>query len=112
MSDTLQQQIEKIQASQRKLKIIIGVIIGIILLIYFFTFSMLIDSAPRFFINFQIISSIVMVAMLFFLNPISFFLVVIRYRLNESLFHVVAKMKPSDISRPAQELAEELSRQE
>ncbi len=63
--------LEKIINTQRNIKTWGGVIIGVILVLYFFTFATLLDKAPGMF-KIQLITAIFLVALLFVGNQASF----------------------------------------
>lgn len=63
-----------IQNSQRNIKITLGSLMGVTLLLFFFTFAQLVDHAPPIFFQIEIIITIIIVPSFFLLNRYSFFL--------------------------------------
>ncbi len=66
--------IRKIKKFHEGIVVFSGVMIGVILSVYFFTFSMIIDSGSPLLLYFQIITSVLFVVVLFFLKKVAFFL--------------------------------------
>lgn len=96
-----------IESLQKKLvsqKITIGSTIGIILIIYFFTFAMLVDKFPPVFFVFEGISSIIFVIILFTLNKTSYALLKMRSNKNSEQFRILEKMQPGDVDKKPEEV--------
>ncbi len=66
--------IRRIKKTHENLVVTIGVLIGMTLLIYFFTFAMFVDKASMVLVWFETITAILMALMLVFLKKVGFFL--------------------------------------
>ena len=66
--------IRRIKKTHENLVVFMGVLIGMILLIYFFTFAMFVDKASTVLVWFETITAIMMALMLVFLKKVGFFL--------------------------------------
>ena len=66
--------IRRIKKTHENLVVFIGVLIGMTLLIYFFTFAMFVDKASTVLVWFETITTILMALMLVFLKKVGFFL--------------------------------------
>ncbi len=94
---TSQEKIEFLLEKQRSTKIKIGVTIGMILIIYFFSYGGLIDKAPAGFMYFQLVTAIIMFVMLFMLNRISFKLLNRKFNTNPEYADILQQLGQNDI---------------
>ncbi len=94
---TSQEKIEFLLEKQRSTKIKIGVSIGLVLIIYFFSYGGLIDKAPASFMYFQLFTSIIMVIMLFMLNRISFGLLNRKFSKQAEYSDIVKQLTQNDV---------------
>jgi len=99
MSEISLETIKKIQDSQRNTKITIGSIIGIFLIIFFFSFASLVDKAPPIFFIIETIIAIILTVILFSLNRVSFAIVKFRKSKQPELKETVEKMDKNDVDK-------------
>jgi len=103
---TTQEKIEFLLEKQRSTKIKIGVTIGLILIVYFFSYGGLIDKAPPGFMYFQLITSTIMFTMLFMLNRISFKLLNRKYSKDSEYTDVVKQLTQTDVDEKIKTVVE------
>ena len=108
MTDTQIEIIEKIQASQKNIKITFGSIIGIMLILFFFTYASLIDKAPPLFIEIEVVLSIIFVPALFLLNRISFAWIKLFKGRKTEYKDIIKKLHPNDVDKNPEEILERL----
>jgi len=108
MSEQAIAKLKQLQEKQTSIKISIGVTIGIIFLIYFFTFAMLVDKFPPAFFIFEAITSLIFFISLFILNRISFFFMGGKIKKAAKEFPALAKYQANDVDTKAEKLLEEL----
>ncbi len=82
----------------------IGVTIGIILLVYFFTFAMLIDKAPLIYIMIEVVTSIVFVFILFKLKKIAFYLVQSKLSGKSPYTDIFSRLTAADFEKSESDL--------
>lgn len=82
----------------------IGVTIGIIFLIYFFTFAMLIDKAPLIYIMIQVITSILFVFALFKIKEISFYLAKLKLAKKSPYSDIFSRLTVADLEKSESDL--------
>jgi len=100
--------IEQIQSTQRKIKMYTAVPMGILLMLYFFSFATLLDKAPTAFFQFELFSSIIFIFTLVFLNQYSFYLTRFIYRNKPSHASVLQLLQPEDIDENATSIKEKM----
>lgn len=98
------QLIQAIQNTQRRIAITIGIIMGVTLSTYFFTFAMLIDRGITGMLVFEAVSSVLFIVAYIFLNRISFAVTRLRYQRSRPHDELIQQMKPGDINIPAEQL--------
>lgn len=91
--DTLQ----KIKRTHGRTAIIAGVIMGLALSSYFFTFGMLIDQGATVALWFQIVTMVLFIFGLIFLKRLAFFITRILLVLNADCRRVLKGMKLADL---------------
>lgn len=106
MSEINLETIKAIQDSQRNIKIVIGSIIGIILVMFFFTFASLVDKAPPIFFTIETIIAIILTPILFMLNRVSFALVKLRKGSKAEFKETLAKMDKNDVDKKTEKVLE------
>ena len=100
--------IEQIQLTQRKIKIYTAVPMGILLMLYFFSFATLLDKAPTAFFQLELFSSIIFIFILVFLNQYSFVLTRFIYRNKPSHSAILQYLSPGDIDKKATSIKEKM----
>ncbi|MBI5451532.1 MAG: hypothetical protein HY940_09280 [Gammaproteobacteria bacterium] len=76
----LETAITAIKSTQGRLAVAIGIAMGIILMVYFLTFSMLVNHLNSGLLWFQGLSAILMIVAFFYLHRLSFQLALLRHR--------------------------------
>ncbi len=106
MSDNTLEIIKKLQDSQKSIKITIGSIIGVVFILFFFTFAMLVDKAPPIFFEIETVLVIILFPMLFMLNRISFAILKFRKGKKEEFKDVLTKMDRNDVDKKPEKVLE------
>ena len=101
--------IKTIQNTQRRISMIIGVTMGILLILYFFTFAMLIDKGYSFLIELELVTAIIFVITFFFLNKISFQITRLLYMSRSSHRQLLSQLLPGDMSKTPEDLQTDLA---
>lgn len=99
--------IRTVKKAHENIMVIIGVLIGVILLVYFFSFAQFFDRGYMGVVWFQAISSVVFVAALFFLKRIAFTVVRVIYGRREPYQVFVSAIVASDLDKDEKALEEE-----
>ena len=105
-NEQLIERISDIQKKQTKYKMIIGSTIGVIFLIYFFTFAMFVDKFPPIFFLVELVTTPILFALFFFLNRISFAIVKGGFEKQDTYRDVIAKMTQNDIDVKPEKIAQ------
>ena len=100
--------IEQIQKSQTNLKIYTAVPMGIIMILYFFSFASLIDHGMMGALYVEIITTILFILALIYLNNVSFILVKLLYKSRKLHSRIIRKMTPASINKTAKQLSQEI----
>lgn len=101
------QVIRKIKKSHENIMVFVGVATGILLIAYFFTFAQFFDRGMMWVVYFQAITSLMLVAGLFFLKRVSFFLIQRMYGGREPYKTFIDAIVYSDLDKDEQKLEEE-----
>lgn len=83
---------------------------GILLILYFFTFAMLIDMGYSFLLKFEVITSIIFVITFFFLNKLSFQLTKLIYKGHASHRELLSRLIPSDVYKAPEGLQQDIAK--
>ena len=97
-------KIEFLQESQKNTKIWIGAIMGVILILFFFTFGSLVDKAPPIFFTIETIITLIILPSFFMLNRISFGLLKMRKGKKEEFKDILVKMHRDDVDKKTEEV--------
>lgn len=81
---------------------------GVLMILYFFTYATLIDHGLTGFLFFEIVTSILFLMALIFLNPLSFALVKLMYGRRQPYQSILQQLSPSSIVKPADQLLQDL----
>lgn len=108
--DTLT-HIKHIQQIQGRFGMISGITMGFLMIVYFFTFALLIDNAYYYLLSFEAITTLLFVGAFIFLNRISFAYVKIRCGKNEPYKSLIAQMQPYDVSIAPEDVAQRIDSQ-
>ena len=101
--------IGRIKKTHENLVVTVGVLIGMTLLIYFFTFAMFVDKASTVLIWFEVITTILMALMLVYLKKVGFFLTRILLGRRPDCRAVLAVLKTADLALDEQAIVEKLN---
>jgi len=101
--------IEQIQKSQTNFKIYTAVPMGVIMILYFFSFASLIDHGMMAALYVEIITTVLFILALIYLNKVSFFWVKIWYKRRKLHSNIIKKMTPASINKSARQLSEEIN---
>lgn len=110
--DSLQQTIEKIQNTQNNIKIYTAVPMGVLMLLYFFSYAPLIDHGLTKLLMVEVVTSVIFILAFIFLNRWSFKAVKIIYRNRSPYKEVLQQLTAEKISKPADQLCQELQTSE
>lgn len=100
--------LRRLKAAQERYVLVIGLTIGILLVIYFFTFAQLIDRGYSGLVWFQGISALVMMLALFVLKRLAFGLVRLFHGRQAPYRGILARIGPFDLDQDVETLAERL----
>ncbi len=89
--------LQKIKKTHERIAIISGIVMGLMLSAYFFTFGMLIDRDATAALWFQIITSVLFVFGLIFLKRVAFFLTKILLGMNSDCRRLLKNMSVADL---------------
>ena len=106
--DSLQENIEKIQNTQNNIKIFTAVPMGILLLLYFFSYAPLIDHGYIKLLMVEIVTTILFVLAFIFLNSWTFRVVKMIYKNRSPYREIVQQLTPEKIAKPAEQLSKEI----
>jgi len=109
MSDTQLEKIKKIQESQKSIKITIGSAMGLILIVFFFTFAMLVDKAPPIFFVIETIITIIFIPLFFMLNKISFIFLKMRMGEKAEYKDIISQLNANDVDKKAEVILENIN---
>lgn len=107
--DTLN-AIVQIKKTHENFMVSIGILIGVILVVYFFTYGALVDSVTSSLIWFEVITSVMMVVVLVFLRRVCFFLTRLKLGRRVEYAQLLHRMDVADLARDAQAIAARLDR--
>ena len=95
--DTLN-AITQIKKTLENFMVSIGIICGMILVIYFFTYGALVDAVGSSLIWFEVVTSILILFVLIFLKRVCFFLTRLKLGRRAGYADVLQKLQPADLS--------------
>lgn len=90
--------IERLQQSYSNIKIFTAVPMGVILILYFFTFGMLIDKGMDGVLTFEIVTTILFVLYFIFINQAAFAILKLLNRKKSQHNDVLSLMRVSDLA--------------
>lgn len=106
MSDSVPASaVQRLKAAYERIMTVTGVAMGILMVLYFFTFAQFIDRGYTGVVWFQAISSVAMVIALFMLKRLSFFLLRLFYGRRAYYGSLLAVMtSPADLDKDEETL--------
>jgi Kef-type K+ transport system membrane component KefB len=100
--------IQRIKKSQENFMVGIGILTGMVLIVYFFTFAMLVDTTTGAPVWFQAITTVAMVLVLIFLKRVGFFFARLWLGRRPGCKTVFGAIQASDLSLDEQTLASQI----
>jgi hypothetical protein len=91
--------IQQIKKTLENFMVSIGILSGMILLIYFFTYGALVDSVGSSLIWFEVITSVMVLFVLLFLKRVCFFLTRLKLGRREACAAVLKKLQLADLGQ-------------
>jgi hypothetical protein len=101
--------LNQIKSTQENFKVSVGILVGTLLVVYFFTYGALVDSVTSSFIWFEVITSVMMLFVLLFLKHVCFFLTRFKLGRREGYAELLAKLEVTDLSLDVEVLSSKLS---
>jgi hypothetical protein len=102
--------IRRIKKTHENLVVTVGVLIGMTLLVYFFTFAMFVDKASTALIWFEMITTILMALVLVFLKKAGFFLTKVLLGRRSDCRTVLGMLVAADLALDEQALVEKIEK--
>jgi hypothetical protein len=103
--------IERLQAIQGNIKVFTGIAIGTVMLLYFFSYAMLVDKGMTGALMFEIITAILCVLALVYLNQVSFFILKRLYQRRKAYRALFLYLTAKNIGDKAEDLARFMEQQ-
>ena len=100
--------IEQIQHTQNNIKIFTAVPMGVLMIMYFFSFAALIDHGQMGMLGVEIGTTILFIFTFIYLNPITFYVVKRWYKKSQAHSKIISKLTPLTINKSADVLYEEI----
>lgn len=100
--------ITQIKKTLENFMVSIGIICGMILVIYFFTYGALVDAVGSSLIWFEVVTSVLIVLVLVFLKRVCFFLTKLKLGRRPGYGELLQKIQHQDLSLDADALAAKL----
>lgn len=101
--------IETLQHSQSNIKVYTAVPMGVLMILYFFSYATLIDMGMYGVLAFEVITTVLFVLALIYINQVSFRLLKFRYRNKSPYNEVLAYISHSDLSGDANKVSQTIS---
>ena len=105
-NELISQAIENLQQSYSNIKIFTAVPMGILLILYFFSFATLIDKGMNTALWFEIVTSILFVIYFIFINKAAFFILKILNRNKSPNRDILSLMNVSELSMQPEALSD------
>ena len=109
MTDNQLENIKTLQESQKNTKIWIGAIMGVILILFFFTFAMFVDKFPPIFFIVETIITLIILPSFFMVNRISFAILKMKKGNKEEFKSNLSKMHRDDVDKKTEEILEKIN---
>jgi len=108
--DSPLEKVKALQESQKNTKIWIGALMGVVLILFFFTFGSLVDKAPPVFFIIETIITLIILPSFFMLNRISFGILKMKKGNKEEFKDILSKMHRDDVDEKTEEVLEKINR--
>lgn len=102
------QALQRLHKTQARLATTLAITMGTLMVIYFFTFAMLIDKGYHSALLLELVTSILFIISFFFLNQLSFFLIRLLYGRRQPYAGLLRRLAPRDVGLPPQQLLERI----
>ena len=102
-------KVKALQESQKSIKITLGTLMGLILIIFFFTFAMLVDKAPPIFFVIETIITIIIIPLFFMLNKVSFLILKITKGKKAEYRELISRLNANDMDKKPEVVLENLN---
>jgi hypothetical protein len=109
MSEQKLEAIRKIKKTHENLVVAIGITIGLILGVYFFSFASLIDSARPFAIQFLMVTTVLLVVALIYVKRIALFFTRLLLGRKAECKAVLSVLAVADLAKDEETLLQQLS---
>lgn len=106
--EEVESTIEALQRILGNLKVWLAVPMGVMMILYFFSFAVLIDRGMNGLFYFEFISSIVFVMALIYLNAVAYKIIKWRYGKNERFQTILKLFDATTINKPADQISEQV----
>ncbi len=110
--EELLQALEHIQKTQNRIAMILGITMGMLLILYFFTYAMLMDRGYHGVLLFEAVTSVLFIIAFFFLTRISLLLTRLILGRRQPFDKLLRHMQPGDHNVPPAELLQRLRQRE
>jgi len=94
----------KIQKTQNNISLYSAITMGIVLIIYFFTFALLMDKGYKLILMIQVFTSIIFFVSFFYLNRIAFFVTRLIFQKRKPHGEIVRYLSAEDMSKQPEAL--------
>jgi hypothetical protein len=101
--------IERLQNIQSNIKVYAGISMGMLLILYFFSYAMLVDKGMTGALMFELITAILFVLALIYLNQVSFFVLKRLYRNRKPYRELFHYLTAKNIGDKAEDLARKMA---
>ncbi len=102
--------IQQIKKTLENFMVSVGILSGVILLIYFFTYGALVDAVGSSLIWFEVVTSIMVLFVLLFLRRVCFFLTRLKLGRRPDCSAVLKKLEFVDLAMDENALSDKLAR--
>jgi hypothetical protein len=99
--------INTVKKAHENIMVVTGVLIGILLIVYFFTFAQFFDRGYMAVVYFQAVTSVMLVVALFFLKRIAFVFIRMIYGRRDAYQPFLSAIVASDLDKDARTLEQE-----
>lgn len=96
--------IEALQNTHNNIKVFTAIPMGVLMILYFFSYATLIDHGMYGVLGFEIVTTVVFVMSLIYINRLSFFLLKIRYRNKPPYQDILPYIDSTLLARKAQDV--------
>ena len=106
--ETILHALLRIQKTQNTIAITTAIVMGVLLIVYFFTFAMLIDKGYYTILLVELVTSILFLVAFFSLNRLAFYVTRLIYRRHQAYGALLDRLSPQDASLPPQRVLERI----